>query len=729
METIVQQLGLQYLQMIPPAIVGLCLIYFLLRYLWLYRRPACMVRKELLAIHQQIVQLKPEQAEACLRKLKEIFATASASLKSAWDEYNETLHHQHSTLDGEYRLSKVRATVQSSVFFGSQNLVDTPLRAEYFRHLPGIVTGIGIIGTFAGLLIGLFYFDASDPVKIQDSVSILLDGVRDAFFASAAAITVAMYITNSEKAHLRLCYAALEQLTERIDHLFESGVGEEYLAALVKSSEESAIQARQLKDGLVSDLREMLQNLVDSQVRENLKLTETLGAVYRESGKDVASSISSSIEQSFSEPLQKIAESVQAASSDQSGQVQGLLQDVLMAFMNKLDASFGQQFNGLHEMMGQSVSAMQQMLGAFQSLVTDMRNAGESSSQAMNEQLNKAIADMTAGQAVMQASMNEMIANLQQAVTAIGNKAEEAGSRMGEQLERLFAESETRQQQLTAEMLSFVERLKESVGRSQEETMKEINAAVSQLGAQLGDVMKTMESSRDTLATGANQAQQQVQEGAKALVSDLSENVQALLAGLKEQQQGATHNLRQIDEVTRQTIAGMKEGAEKMRGAADRFGSAGESALKLMDASSNAAQQFNTSGATVATASRELATQVAAYQKHQEGVQRLLATVEGITASSQNEATSRAKMISDLTQVTSHMKEINIETASYLDRVGEVLERSFARFGDGVEQNLSRSLGSLDQELSKAVGALATGVQEIGDSVEELADTLGKIRR
>jgi hypothetical protein len=137
METIVQQLGLQYLQMIPPAIVGLCLIYFLLRYLWLYRRPACMVRKELLAIHQQIVQLKPEQAEACLRKLKEIFATASASLKSAWDEYNETLHHQHSTLDGEYRLSKVRATVQSSVFFGSQNLVDTPLRAEYFRHLPG----------------------------------------------------------------------------------------------------------------------------------------------------------------------------------------------------------------------------------------------------------------------------------------------------------------------------------------------------------------------------------------------------------------------------------------------------------------------------------------------------------------------------------------------------------------------------------------------------------------
>jgi phage-related protein len=281
---------------------------------------------------------------------------------------------------------------------------------------------------------------------------------------------------------------------------------------------------------------------------------------------------------------------------------------------------------------------------------------------------------------------------------------------------------------MAEEMQTFVERMKESVGRGQEDTMKEINTAVSQLGEQLGDVMKTMESSRESLAAGAAQAQQQVQDGARTLVSDLGENVQALLTGLQEQQQGSALALRQIDEVTRQSIAGMKDGADRMRGAADRFGAAGESALKLMDASGNAAQQFNASGATVASASRELGNQVAAYQKQQEGLQRLLSTVEGITAGSQNEANSRAKMITELTQVVARMKEVNTEAVTYLDRVGNVLDGSFSRFGDGIEQNLTRTLGCLDQELSKAVGALSSGVQEIGDSVEELSDALGKLK-
>ena len=32
--------------------------------------------------------------------------------------------------------------------FNTQVLVDTPLNTEFFRHLPGLLTGIGIIGTF-----------------------------------------------------------------------------------------------------------------------------------------------------------------------------------------------------------------------------------------------------------------------------------------------------------------------------------------------------------------------------------------------------------------------------------------------------------------------------------------------------------------------------------------------------------------------------------------------------
>lgn len=728
MNELILRFGLENVQMIPPVTVCLLLVYFLVRYVRQYRRPARKVIKELQGLSVQVAGLKAERSETRLRKLKEVFGGASERVQRAWAEYEETLHAQHELVDGEARLVRVRATVQSSVYFGTQNLVETPLQAEYFRHLPGIATGIGIIGTFAGLLIGLFYFDASDPARIQGSVSVLLSGVRDAFVASALAISAAMYITNSEKKHLRLCYEALESLTEGIDALFEAGVGEEYLAALVKSSEESARQARQLKDGLVSDLREMLQNLVDSQVRENLKLAETLGSVYRESGNNIASSISGSIEQSFREPLQQIANSVNTATGTRTGEVQGLLQDVLMAFMNKLDASFGQQFNGMHEMMGQSVAAMQQMQGAFQTLVSDMRAASERSGEAMNEQLGRAMADMAAGQSVMQAGMNEMIANLQQAVSSIGSRGEEAGSRMAEQLERLFAESEARQRGMAENLEKFVDSMRLMVGRGQKDMLEEIGHTVSQLGVQLGSVMQTLEASREGMSAGAASAQQTLQDGAQGLVEQLGGQVEKLLAGLGEQQQGVSSAVAQLDAATRGAIEGVKDGADRMKLAADRFGAAGDSALRLVDASGTSARMWGESGAVVSAATRELATQVAAYQQHREAVQRMLASLEGVVAGSQNEANARAKMVGELNQVVAQMQQVNAEAARYLEQVNAVLGSSFASFGEGVEKSLQRTLGTLDQELHKAVGQLAGGVQDLGESMEELSDVLGKAR-
>lgn len=168
----------------------------------------------------------------------------------------------------------------------------------------------------------------------------------------------------------------------------------------------------------------MLQNLVDTQVRESLKLADTLSASYRDSGQVLAEQIGGAIESSLKAPLEQIAGAVQSASGDQSNQVQSLLQDVLVAFMNKLESTFGQQFNGLHEMMGQSVAAMQSMQQGFNSLVDDMRSASESSTQNSAKMIAQLLADMQAGQNSMQASMNEMLANLQASIARIGSEGE-----------------------------------------------------------------------------------------------------------------------------------------------------------------------------------------------------------------------------------------------------------------------------------------------------------------
>jgi hypothetical protein len=62
----------------------------------------------------------------------------------------------------------MRLTAPAEMFFRTDIIVDTSLRADFFKHLPGILSGIGIIGTFVGLLNGLKGFKISENnIEVQ----------------------------------------------------------------------------------------------------------------------------------------------------------------------------------------------------------------------------------------------------------------------------------------------------------------------------------------------------------------------------------------------------------------------------------------------------------------------------------------------------------------------------------------------------------------------------------
>src|SRR5207247_4078884 len=131
--------------------------------------------------------------------LKRLFVV-DARLAHLWSQYQETLHEQTEDRDGQARVVAVRSTVPAEAYFNSQYVVDSRLRTEFFRHLPGIFTGVGIIGTFLGLLQGLQAFRITEDTQVvRRSLEALLHGVSHAFIVSAAAIGLAMLITLVEK--------------------------------------------------------------------------------------------------------------------------------------------------------------------------------------------------------------------------------------------------------------------------------------------------------------------------------------------------------------------------------------------------------------------------------------------------------------------------------------------------------------------------------------------------
>lgn len=497
------------------SIVSLAVACFIFFYLF----RAINIVNSLKKYTQSINSIESNSPEEQLAHLQNLFKRPE--LKHAWNEFEESLHPQSELEGGEEKIVRIRATAPSSSYFSEQQLVDIPLNTEFFKHLPGILTGVGIIGTFYGLMIGLNHFDPSTPEQVTSSVNNLLHDVLYAFLGSAVAIAASIFVTWLEKLSIAKCYKYLEKFTAAIDKLYVSGVGEEYLASLVKSSNESATQARHLKESLVTDLRDMLLHLAESQKVENERLANTLSNTYRESGAQFADQVSGAIENSLKSPLDKIAGAVQTASGDQSGMVQNMLQDVLTAFMAKLDTTFGKQFTNLNEMMGQTVGAIQTMQSGFSALLQDMRQVSDDSRQGSAQLIEQLLSEMKSGQQAMQAGMNDMLTNLQASVAKIGAEGEGAGERMARQLEKMFADSEAREKAQAEHMSAFIEAIQNSVQQGQSATMEKMAASVEALGEQLGSLFGQIDKGQQQISANQQANQQSLHEQTQRVMSEV----------------------------------------------------------------------------------------------------------------------------------------------------------------------------------------------------------------
>ncbi|MBF0185721.1 MAG: hypothetical protein HQM06_15225 [Magnetococcales bacterium] len=164
-----------------------------------------------------------------------------------WREYAETLHVQQlPTPEDEPQRVCYRATLTAETVFSTQALVNVPMRVEFFRHLPGILTGAGIVSTFAGILLGLSEFNpAVDAQQITLQLKNLFSGITTAFIASFFAISTAILVTILEKFLLHWRYAQVVALQQDMDDLFRAGVEPEYLARLVEQGPHSLDKLQQ----------------------------------------------------------------------------------------------------------------------------------------------------------------------------------------------------------------------------------------------------------------------------------------------------------------------------------------------------------------------------------------------------------------------------------------------------------------------------------------------------
>jgi len=597
------------------------------------------------------------------RELDPIFA--KQPLLHIWNEYSDTLHPMRLALSGQTPVVEYRSSMPAEMMFTKESLVDGPLFDDFWRHLPGILTGLGIIGTFGGLLHGLGNFKAAIATNTSDAVAglgPLLEAVMHAFMVSAAAIFCAMLVVFISRLLVARLNSRVEHLCDLIDSLYKSGAGEEYLQRLVESSEKSEVHTAQLKDALVEDLTRLMTNLTERQIQAQIS-----------AGQHIGETVGRSIAESIAEPMQRVREVMENNAAGNSAQVNTMLETMLTGFMAKLEDTFGGQINGINEQMQRSMAAMGSVQSSLQALVQDIQKANENAATQMSDKLA----------AAMQ--------------TASDN-----------------------QQQLTQQMTQFVTDFRSLVAEEQRKSKDAMNETIAGLLSEVGKSIASMEASRKSASEEDANRTKVLTDQTGQMVSGLSANVEELLRAVSDQVLKTQESINAIRDVSMRAVDGMNQGALTMGSAAQRFETAGSSVTRALDDSAAFIEQVKASSNALQAASLAVNSGFEKYDATRKTVDSQVLALTGLIESAKREAGVSQQLIEGVESSVKALRAAEEESRRNLSAVNDQLVSAFETFGNSLVSQVQRVVGETDKNISVLSNQLTGVVQELAQFMQRM---------
>lgn len=618
-------------------------------------------------------------------ELKKLFM-GDRRLAHLWAEYQESLHMQREECDGQMQVIAVRSTITADAYFNGQFVVDSRLHTEFFKHLPGIFTGLGIIGTFTGLIEGLRRFQVSEnAATVRTSLETLMHAVGEAFLISAAAITAAMAVTFLEKLLLAALYRKTEAIAHAVDARFEAGAGEEYLSRIVNASEASASQSKILKDALVKELGDILRELTASQLSTGQQLHAQLAqriedssnrqvAAARADNQQLGDVIAGSIERSLKEPLNKIAGSVQTASGDQSATAVKMLNDIMVSFSQRLSDLFGGQINGINELNQQTTRGMQDAVASLNALVGKLEESGRKTTDDMAAQ--------------MAASIRAM---------------------------------EERQASINTQTQEFVDQIRQLVQSSQAETQQKLQATLDSIGQRMTSILTKLSESQTRVFEDNRAREQSMVERTSTVVSTMTGSVETAVKEISAASRTMAQSVSTLTAATASTVDKMSAGANRLDTAATNFAAAGDRVTAVMGQATTVSGKLTELSGALTTSSGALQDALRDYKTQRDSVSTLLAEVRSTVELAKKEASLTGDVLQRIEAATNKLGQAQRAADEYMDGVSQVLADSSEAFRESVVSTLARVNHDFHTKLSSAVGLLSTAVQELEVTLGSLA--------
>ena len=563
----------------------------------------------------------------------------------------------------------------------------------------GTLVGLGLLGTFFGLTIGIKDFDSTSTQTIQKSIEMLLGGMGTAFLTSLVGMFLSMVYTFFDKFWRNRLSKQIYVLTNKLDSLYYiddrtlDNLNEEALAKSISVSIRDVVQneIRSVVDMLNNKLTYknsegetiLLGNAIREILTENIEQSKAL--------KSFSTDLALELNNGFDETLSR------------------QMQQKILPLMENVDTTTKAIVEHIDKMAEQVSSPATEMI---QSVVDELKNSMTSiiaefntglSGSATNELENLAVQLGTAAQSMadfpnnmanISATLQVTIEEVKSAVSEISNTSANANSTAMQQMQEQITFATGAISNAISEVRDVMGSITQSSQQQSNEMVNKLAVAAEQMGTFLNGTITRLSTS--------------VQESIENITADVN-NKQADLIALQEDTTAQTRKLLETFNVGLERLEKMNE---YITGTMNMFQQA----------------QGQISGSTAhlqtITGDMKLATQL--FSRSQ---------VEYSTKMEEMQRNSQ-RGIDSLTTLLSNTGEMSQDYVEKFEIIKQGLGSIFAQLQQGlseysrtVQTTTQRYLDQYSTSLTNTTDALSSTIQQQNEVVEMLIESLNSHKR
>lgn len=424
----------------------------------------------------------------------------TSRLSNLWDEYEKTMVYD---IGGQKKTN-----IPSSEVFSIQKITrNSKLNLRIVDAASGTLVGLGLLGTFLGLTLGIHNFDTANVQNIQSNIQSLLDGMSTAFLTSLLGMGLSIIYTLVEKRCRNLLLSSQTDLSDRLDRKF-------YV-----DDQQLLLNLMQPQLSFVNDSGENIP--ISLAIRDILKESEQQSKALKSFSTDLAMQLNDGFDEILSRQMQA----------------------KIIPLMENIDTSTKNLIEHVDQMADAVTTPATDLIGtvidelkkSMSSLITEFRSNISSSASHELEQLVVSLSEATNSMGMFPKNMENVtsilqvtIAEVKDAISEITNTSANTNASAMKQMQEQIAFATGAISNAMTEVKEIMTSLTQTSEKSGQEMITKLAAASEQMSTFLNGVMANVSES--------------VQSSMKSITDDIS-NKQTDLMALQESTMSETEKL------------------------------------------------------------------------------------------------------------------------------------------------------------------------------------------